>query len=289
MKKQMSNIIVGILFSFGLALLLYPSVSNYWNDMHQTKVITNYVEKVDKIDEETYQKIFGEANDYNQSLIRESVVVVADEEKYNRILNINGGQIGYIQIPTINVSLPIYHGTSEAVLQVGIGHVAGSSFPIGEEGSHTVLLGHRGLPSAKLFTNLPKLKEKDLFYITVFDKKITYEVDDIKVVKPERLEDIIVEEEGVYVTLVTCTPYAINSHRLLVRGHKIEVNEPDEEITPPNNWISSLIWFVIIILILLFLLLIIIFYKKKKNKDNKNNNKKKKKIIKIKKKNNKIK
>lgn len=265
MKKHISNVIAIIIFICGLSLLLYPIISNFWNDLHQTKAINSYIEKVDELDRETYERLLKEANDYNKTLIGQSIVNNPDEEIYNSILNVNDGQIGYIQIPKINLSLPIYHGTSEEVLQIGIGHVANSSFPTGEIGTHTVLLGHRGLPTTKLFTDLPKLEIGDIFYITVFDRKISFEVDEIKVVEPNELENIIVEEDQTYATLVTCTPYAINSHRLLVRGHKVEINEQDVEVIKNNNYIY--IWLFIMIIILLIIgIFLIIYLKKKKEK-----------------------
>lgn len=270
MKKHILNIIIVIIFICGLSLLLYPFISNFWNDLHQSKVINNYVGVVNTLDQETYERLIKEASDYNKTLIGQSIANIYDENIYNNIINISNGQIGYIEIPKINVSLPIYHGTSEEVLQVGVGHVGSSSFPIGEDGTHTVLLGHRGLPSAKLFTNLPKLEEGDLFYITIFDKKISFEIDDIKVVEPEELKYIIVEDNKSYTTLVTCTPYAINSHRLLVRGHKIDIIEDNAEIIS-NVAISPIYILIILIFIIIFVIteILLMVYKNNKRKNKK--------------------
>lgn len=225
MKKNWSSIILVLVFFLGLSLLLYPSISDYWNSFHQTRAIASYAESVAEIEDDQYEEMLEAARQYNEKLAKNGQNwVMTDEEleEYNQILNVGGiGIMGYIEIPDINVSLPIYHGTDEAVLQIAIGHIAGSSLPIGGKGTHTVISGHRGLPSAKLFTNLDQLKEGDLFMIRVLDETMTYEVDQIRIVEPQDLSELAIEEDQDLCTLVTCTPYGVNSHRLLVRGHRV--------------------------------------------------------------------
>lgn len=225
-KKNLSSIILVLIFVIGLSLLLYPSFSDYWNSFHQSRAIASYAEAVTTIDDTDYEKMWAEAQDYNAALVqKQNRWVLSDEEceEYEQILNIGGtGIIGYIEIPSIKVSLPIYHGVDEAVLQIAVGHIEGSSLPVGGESTHCVLSGHRGLPSAKLFTNLDEMEEGDLFMIRVLDETLTYEVDQIRIVEPEDLSALEIEEGKDLCTLVTCTPYGINSHRLLVRGHRVE-------------------------------------------------------------------
>ena len=225
MKKNWSSIILVLVFFLGLSLLLYPSISDYWNSFHQTRAIASYAESVAEIEDDQYEEMLEAARQYNEKLAKNGQNwVMTDEEleEYNQILNVGGtGIMGYIEIPDINVSLPIYHGTDEEVLQIAIGHIAGSSLPIGGKGTHTVISGHRGLPSAKLFTNLDQLKEGDLFIIRVLDETMTYEVDQIRIVEPQDLSELAIEEDQDLCTLITCTPYGVNSHRLLVRGHRV--------------------------------------------------------------------
>ncbi|HFU4489376.1 TPA: class C sortase [Streptococcus suis] len=214
------------LFLLGLGLLLYPSFSDYWNSFHQSQAILDYVETVSNLDATLYKEALEDAEVYNQQLIENGIdwnMSPAKREVYHQVLNLEkNGIMGYISIPKIDVKLSIFHGTNEDVLQTSIGHLEQTSLPIGGIGSHSVLSGHRGLPSAKLFSDLDKLKEGDTFTIHVFDQTITYEVDQIRVVEPTNLSDIQLVEGMDYCTLVTCTPYGVNSHRLLVRGHRIE-------------------------------------------------------------------
>ena len=225
-KKNSSSIILVLIFFVGLSLLLYPSLSDYWNSFHQSKAIASYSETVADIDNEEYQQMLEEAKQYNEKLANKFHrwnLTEKELEEYNNTLNIgNTGIMGYVEIPDIKVSLPIYHGVDEAVLQVAIGHLTGSSLPVGGEGTHCVISGHRGLPSAKLFTDLDQVKEGDLFMIRVLDETFTYEVDQIRIVLPNDLSDLEIEPEKDLCTLITCTPYAVNSHRLLVRGHRVE-------------------------------------------------------------------
>ena len=226
MKKNLSNIILILVFLIGLSLLLYPSVSDYWNSFRQTRAIASYTEAVADINQEEYEAMWGEAQAYNLELPRNNsryIMTDAQRKQYQSLLNVSGnGIMGYIEIPSIKCYLPIYHGIDESILQVAIGHIEGASLPVGGEGSHCGLSGHRGLPSAKLFTNLDKLVEGDVFMIRVLDEVLTYEVDQILIVLPNEMEALEIVEGQDYCTLVTCTPYGVNSHRLLVRGHRID-------------------------------------------------------------------
>lgn len=228
MKKK-SSFVTAILIAALLAgalLLLYPTISDYWNSLHQSRAIASYAEQVADLDDNTYDQIWADARAYNETLDNStSRFVMTEEQKkiYEALLNIaDNGVMGYIEIPKIKCNLPIYHGTDEAVLQIAIGHVQGSSLPAGGESTHCVLSGHRGLPSAKLFSDLDQLTEGDVFLLRVLDETLTYEVDQIRTVLPDELDDLAIEEGKEYCTLVTCTPYGINSHRLLVRGHRVE-------------------------------------------------------------------
>lgn len=233
-KKNLSSIILVLIFIIGLSLLLYPSFSDYWNSFHQSRAIASYAQTVTTIDDDQYEKMWAQAQEYNTTLAKKQNRWVLSEEEYveyEGLLNIGGtGIIGYIEIPTIKVSLPIYHGVDEAVLQIAVGHIEGSSLPVGGEGTHCVISGHRGLPSAKLFTNLDEMEEGDLFMMRVLDETLTYEVDQIRIVEPEDLSALEIEEGKDLCTLVTCTPYGINSHRLLVRGHRVENMESANSI-----------------------------------------------------------
>lgn len=229
MKKNKGNFITLLLVLIllaGLSLLLYPSVSDYWNSLHQTRAIATYAEEVANLDNDAYDQLWEDARAYNQSLLtRSNTYLLSDEQKaeYDRLLDVSGlGIMGYIEIPSIDVSLPIYHGTEESVLQIAVGHLEWTSLPVGGESTHCVFSGHRGLPSAKLFTNLDKLREGDTFLLRVLDEVLTYEVDQILIVEPQETAALHIVEGKDYCTLVTCTPYGVNTHRLLVRGHRIE-------------------------------------------------------------------
>lgn len=228
MKKKSSFVTVILIAAFfiGALLLLYPTISDFWNSFHQSRAIVSYAEQVADLDENAYDRLWEDARIYNKTLgDRMNRFVMGEEQKkaYAALLNIaDNGVMGYIEIPKVRCNLPIYHGTDEAVLQVAIGHVPGSSLPVGGESTHCVLSGHRGLPSAKLFTNLDELETGDVFMLRVLDETLTYEVDQIRTVLPNELGDLAIVEGEDYCTLVTCTPYGINSHRLLVRGHRVE-------------------------------------------------------------------
>lgn len=226
MKNKLSYAILIVVLLIGLALLLYPTVSNYWNALHQTRAIASYTDTIAQMDEGEGEGLLQAAEQYNAALIRrENRWTLSEQEQatYESLLNISGdGMMGYIEIPSIKVTLPIYHGVDNAVLQVATGHIETSSLPVGGAGTHTLISGHRGLPSARLFTDLDRLTEGDLFVIRVLDRVMTYEVDQIRIVEPENVSDLTVEAEKDLCTLITCTPYGVNSHRLLVRGHRVE-------------------------------------------------------------------
>ena len=224
-KRDFSTVILILVFLVGLSLLLYPSVSDYWNSFHQSRAIATYAEQVANIDNDRYAQLWEDARAYNQTLVgKQNRFQISEEERetYESLLNVGGnGIIGYIEIAKIGCSLPIYHGTDEGVLQIAVGHIEGTSLPTGGESTHCVVSGHRGLPSAKLFTDLDKLIAGDTFVLRVLDETLTYEVDQILIVEPQELAALEIEEGRDYCTLVTCTPYGINTHRLLVRGHRV--------------------------------------------------------------------
>lgn len=233
-KSTLSTIILILVFLAGLSLLLYPTVSDYWNSLHQSRAITSYAERVADLDADAYEQFLMDARNYNEALRHKAYrYIMSDEERaeYENLLNVSGnGIIGCIEIPLIGCSLPIYHGTEESVLQIAVGHIEGSSLPVGGEGTHCVLSGHRGLPSARLFTDLDKLTEGDTFFLRVLDETLTYEVDQILIVEPYEMSALEIEDGKDYCTLVTCTPYGINTHRLLVRGHRIDNVEETKAI-----------------------------------------------------------
>ena len=233
-RKNFSTVLLLGTLMIGISLLLYPTISDYWNSFHQSRAIAGYAEAVAQMDEIDYEKIWNDAVEYNKELQTRSnhwFLTEEQQEEYESMLNVSGnGIMGYIEIPSIKVSLPIYHGVDEGILQVAIGHIEGSSLPVGGKGSHCVISGHRGLPSAKLFTDLDQLAEGDIFMLRVLDETLTYEVDQILIVEPSDMSSLEFDEEKDYCTLVTCTPYGINSHRLLVRGHRVANLEESEEI-----------------------------------------------------------
>ncbi len=225
MKKNKTNIILVIIFLIGLSVMLYPSFSNYWNSMVQSKAVAGYNNAVQKMSQVDYDEMFHEAEEYNSALLNVDRPFENYESisGYDDILNVSGtGIIGYVTIDRIKVELPIYHGTSEGVLQIGVGHLGGSSFPIGGIGTHSVLSAHRGLPSAKLFSNLDEMEVGDTFQITVLNRVLTYQVDQIRIVEPEDVDELLIDPNKDLCTLMTCTPYGINTHRLLVRGVRVD-------------------------------------------------------------------
>ena len=275
MKKKKGNfttLLLILVLLAGLSLLLYPSVSDYWNSFHQTRAIATYAEKVANLNQDQYDEIWAAAESYNASLtdrVNAYLLSDAQKEEYQQLLNVSGlGVMGYIEIPSIDCSLPIYHGTEESVLQIAVGHLEWSSLPVGGESTHCVLSGHRGLPSAKLFTNLDKLQTGDIFMLRVLDNVLTYEVDQILIVKPQETGALRIEEGKDYCTLVTCTPYGINTRRLLVRGHRIDNIEQAKtvRVTADAIQIEPLLVAPVVAIPILLLLLILLLLPKKPRK-----------------------
>ena len=225
-KSALIYFILFLVLLIGLSLLLYPTVSDYWNSLHQSRAITSYVDEVAMLDTEKYHEYWDSAIAFNEKLLKRPNQYTLTQElktEYDNQLDIAGnGIMGYVEIPSINCTLPIYHGVSESVLQIAVGHIDWTSLPIGGESTHAVLSGHRGLTSAKLFTNLDQLREGDLFMLRVLDELLTYEVDRILIVEPQEVDALTIEKGKDLCTLVTCTPYGVNSHRMLVRGHRVE-------------------------------------------------------------------
>lgn len=236
-KITINDIIRLIVLLVAFSVLLYPTLSSYLNEKNSSKVVSYYDEESIKLSETEKEQMLEDARAYNQEMLGNIDLIdpfsqenTEIDERYQSLLNPDGtGMMGYIHIPKINIELPIYHGTSEAVLQAGVGHFWGTSLPVGGESTHTVLTGHRGLPTKTLFTNIDKLEEGDIFYIKVLDETLAYQIDQILTVLPEETDALAIESGKDYATLVTCTPYAINTHRLLVRGYRIPYEEATEQ------------------------------------------------------------
>ncbi len=240
----LSSIALAVVFLIGLGLLLYPTVSNWWNSRRQSQAIVEYTEQTSAMDEAHVAELLEAARQYNAGLAADEgrfTPTPADTTEYENLLDVSDtGIMGYLEIPKLDVSTPIYHGTDESVLQSGAGHLEGSSLPVGGKGTHAVLSGHRGLPSSKLFTDLDDMEQGDVFMIHVLDRTLTYQVDQIVTVDPYDMDDLAIDPDQDYCTLVTCTPYGINTQRLLVRGHRIPNRtaaqadaEPQAEATSP--------------------------------------------------------
>lgn len=227
MQGKKSTIILLVCFFIGLSVLLYPSISSYWNSKTQSQAIIDYEGMLARIKAEDYSSYFEAADEYNVQLTTlEAPFSECDKlQGYNDILNISGdGMMGYVTVPKINQELPVYHGTSDSVLAIAVGHFEGSSLPVGGINTHSVVSAHRGLPTATLFTYLDRMEIGDTFYFTILDRVITYEVDQIRIVEPNDLSLVQIEQGGDYCTLLTCTPYGINTQRLLVRGHRLDTS-----------------------------------------------------------------
>lgn len=265
MKRKISGILFGLMFLLGFAILIYPTVSNQWNTYRQNQLISSYEELIGKMAEEDFTKEWEKANAFNDTIIHNNVFGDVFGEngddikntEYWQILNVgNDGVMGYVSIPKINVKLSIYHGTADDVLQTGIGHLNGTKIPIGGESTHSVLAAHRGLPSARLFTDIDQLERGDMFYVHVLDETLAYQVDQILDMvdkdDSETLQKALQIEEGQdYVTLFTCTPYGVNSHRLLVRGTRVPYNGEEEiESTAAESMLKSIQNYYMIYLIL---------------------------------------
>ena len=275
MKKHLSTILLVMALLAGMSLLLYPSLSNYWNSLHATQAVSNYTQEVQTMDRSRYETMWNDAVAYNRSLLTRSTdfaLTDAQKRQYEALLNVGGtGIMGYLEIPVLEVTLPIYHGTDDSVLEVGSGHIEWSSLPTGGESTHCVLSGHRGLPSAKLFTDLDQLVAGDTFVIRVLDEVMTYEVDQILIVEPTDVSALTIEDGKDLCTLVTCTPYGINSHRLLVRGHRVENASEAIRVTSDAVQIEPLIVAPIVALPILLVLLIILLVPGKKHNGGKKN------------------
>lgn len=241
-RQHLSTVVVVLALVVGVGLMAYPTVSDWWNSFHQSRAVASYTEAVDQLDAESYEKLWTDAEAYNAALAgRVHSFTLSDDERvaYEAQLDVEGnGVMGYLEVPPINVTLPIYHGTDEAVLQVAIGHIEGSSLPVGGESTHCVVSGHRGLPSARLLTDLDKMVEGDTFMLHTLNETLTYEVDQIRIVEPQEVEELTIVPGEDLCTLVTCTPYGVNSHRLLVRGHRVptvnvaNIEQEAEQISP---------------------------------------------------------
>ena len=287
MRKHITTVIVCIMFTAGLSLLLYPFMANQWNNYRQSQLLTTYEEAVTEMVETgrvDYEAEWAQAQNYNEDLIPYilpdsfSTAEYPEEgdAKYLSCLNLTGdGMMGYIQIPKISVKIPIYHTTSDEVLQKAAGHLAGSSLPVGGAGTHAVISAHRGLPSAALFTDLDKLQEGDTFYLSVLDDTLCYGVDLITVVDPTETEALAAQEGEDLVTLLTCTPYGVNSHRLLVRGHRIPYMELGEDAIPaasgsglvgPSMHTSYLLWVIIGLAVTALFITLLYLYDRRKRK-----------------------
>ena len=258
------GILLVLMLFVGVCVLLYPSVSQYWNSKTQTRAVDNYQDILNSLKKEDFTAYFQEAEEYNASLaaLKSPLMDYPQLTGYNNILNINGnGIMGYISIPKLGVELPLYHGVSAEVLNIACGHLEGTSLPIGGEGTHCVLSAHRGLPHAKLFTELDKMELGDTFQLTVLDRTMTYQVDQIKVVRPDEINGIQIIPGQDLCTLLTCTPYGINSHRLLVRGTRIENAPPVLYITSNAYRIDSLVATPVVAAPILLVLLIVLMVK----------------------------
>ena len=257
----LTNALVFILI-IGLSLLLYPTVSDYWNSFHQSEAVAGYVQNVQDMGQQKKDDMLAAAKAYNQSLAKGVMpdlnLSKAEKSVYDKTLDVTGtGIMAYVDIPKVNTTLPIYHGTEDSILQVAVGHIPGTSLPVGGKGTHSVISGHRGLPSAKLFTDIDRLREGDTFMIQVLDETLTYEVDQILTVLPDDVSALAIDPNKDYVTLVTCTPYGVNSHRLLVRGHRIPNKVKDARVVSEASRVDAMI-VAPIIAVLLFIILLLV-------------------------------
>lgn len=262
---KISTIILIIILLVGLSVMLYPIISNWWNERVQSQVISNYNQTVAHMDSDETERLLAEAHDYNEQLagVYAPFINYKQVSGYEDILNISGtGIMGYITIPVIHAEFPIYHGTSEEVLNVAAGHLQGSSIPVGGKNTHAVISAHRGLPSAKLFTDLDKMVVGDTFTITILDEVLTYEVEEILIVKPEEVDQLAIIPNEDYVTLMTCTPYGVNTHRLLLRSHRIEtVNDESAvkiKVNPDATQVDPML--VVPIIFTVFVIILIFFW-----------------------------
>ncbi|MGN1132970.1 MAG: class C sortase, partial [Oscillospiraceae bacterium] len=270
LKKNIINIIMALVFVIGVAVAAYPVVSNFINTKLHSGIIKSYDDMVKELPNKELEKMRLTAELYNRELYKSQLGKVTQNYDYNQVLNVDGdGLMGYIVIPTVDIKLPIYHGIGEEVLTVGVGHIDTSSLPVGGENTHTVLLGHRGLPSARLFNDLDKLTENDYFEIHVLDEVLYYKVYDIEVVLPEELNKLRIEKNMDLATLVTCTPYGVNSHRLLIHGKRIESPDAEHLIVSEAQPINVIYVAIVIGIFLWLVLIILIIYVSAKHKNRK--------------------
>ena len=264
MKKRKTTLILLISFFIGLSVLLYPTISSYWNSKTQSEAIVDYESMLAQYKPEDYSLIFAEADAYNRKLLEleEPLNEHGKLPEYHKILNVSGtGMIGYISVPKIGQELPVYHGTSEGVLSVAVGHLEGTSLPVGGESTHSVVSAHRGLPTAILFTHLDRMEVGDTFTFTILDRTITYEVDQIRIVEPDDTSLIRIVEGKDYCTMLTCTPYGINTHRLLVRGHQVDATQTRNLYIGNEAYrIEPLIVMPVVALPIIFVLLIYVMF-----------------------------
>lgn len=265
MNKGKVKVILIVVFIIGLFILLYPSISQYWNSFVQSSVVSDYDKLFSNMKDVDYSEDFKKADDYNQKLFKLKYPLAQYKKLsgYEKLINVNNnGMMGYISINKIKVEIPIYHGTGASVLNVAVGHLEGSSLPVGGKGTHSVLSAHRGLPSAKLFTDLNKLELGDIFEITILDRKLTYQVDQIRVVEPNDVTNLKIKENEDYVTLMTCTPYGLNTHRLLVRGTRIEnIDDKKIYVTTEAFKINNLVVAPIVASPIILVLLLLVAFK----------------------------
>ncbi len=270
-KFDFTSLLMVLILLVGLGILLYPSVSDYWNSLIQSRAITEYVSAMSEMDEEECERLLNQARQYNKDLSQIDYPLMYYDKVpgYEELLNVGGnGIMGYVTIPSIHVELPIYHGTEASVLQVAVGHVQGSSLPTGGIGTHTLLSAHRGLPSARLFSDLDKVKLGDRFTLSVLNQDLIYQVDKISVVEPQEVEALYAQEDADYCTLITCTPYGVNTHRLLVRGVRVEppAEKPAVYVKPEAYKLSSMVVTPIVALPMMLALLIFLLIKYRKKK-----------------------
>lgn len=270
MKKKAKTLAILLVFLIGLLIMLYPFISNFRNRMRTENLIGVYNGDVDKTSQQKLAEAYRKARTYNRNHTVNTIVDIFNQDspirdEYMSLLNLSGnGMMGYIEIPEIHQRLAIYHGTGDEVLQKGCGHIAGTSLPVGGKSTHSVLAAHRGLPSAKLFTDIDRLKEGDEFYVFVLNHTLAYKVDQIKTVKPDNLDDLQIVKGKDYVTLFTCTPYAVNTHRLLVRGHRVPYVPKDNATRTMMD--SFEMYWIIIFVIGIIALAVVVWIKQKERK-----------------------
>ena len=264
--KKIKSIITTVIIIIGVMVCLYPSISNYLAEKNHTEIIKEYTNAVEELDEEVVEEELEKATEYNENLAGDPVhdpfvegSGYAVPDNYEDVLNINGdGVMGYIEIPAIDCYLPIYHGTDNETLEKGVGHIEETSLPVGGTSTLSVLTGHTGLPTSELFTKLDRLEVGDVFYIHVLNQTLKYEIYETEVIEPEDISKLTIEEERDLVTLVTCTPYGVNTHRLLVKGERTEYDEETEEIIEETSSYKDLIIKILLILVILIILIVII-------------------------------